>query len=307
MAEVFEYLKIRNVPMLNVYMPFWFSTHEEWNIKTQNTFSGLSEVHIDLSNKCTHSCVFCGLYAPDSINEHKSLNGGKLPKAISEHMSKEINFEKCLEFIETLPWTVKLVQFGGLGDPLMHDHAVDLIQAARDRGIFVQMLSNMDYLSEADIQLLHELGGAGFDDLHFIANVSGGDVETYIATRPKQSVKNFENVKNTISTLSKMRDQNGDVGVNFTIMCVVNKLNSSALENIASYAKEVGAKKVWFKPMEVHGDYHKQVLPNQDQLVEMAHSLEAAMNFCIANKIVIFEKEYCETIVKKYKELADVK
>ncbi|MCE3011446.1 MAG: hypothetical protein LW878_00105, partial [Proteobacteria bacterium] len=134
MAEIFEYLKIRGLLRLNVYFPFWLPSIEEWNVKTQNTLSGLSEIHIDLSNRCTHSCVFCGLYAPESVNELKGHHGGKLPKEIIDHMSKEINFEKCNDFIQTLPWTVRQIQFGGLGDPLMHKHAVDLIRAARDRG-----------------------------------------------------------------------------------------------------------------------------------------------------------------------------
>jgi MoaA/NifB/PqqE/SkfB family radical SAM enzyme len=307
LAEMFEYLKIRNLTRLNVYFPFWLSSNEEWNVKTQNTFSGLSEVHIDLSNKCTHSCVFCGLYAPESVNEIKARHDGKLPKQVIDHMSKEIKYERCLEFIETLPWTVRQIQFGGLGDPLMHKHAVDLIRAARERGFYVEMLSNMDYLSHEDIRVLHDLGGANFHDLHFIANVSGGDVDTYIATRPKQTVKSFDNVKQTLMTLSKLRTVNEGVGVNFTIMCVVNKHNCSALEKVASYAHTVGARKVWFKPMEVHGDYHKRILPEHDQLISMAKSLEAAIEICDSRGIIVFEREFCVSIIKQYKELADVK
>lgn len=307
MAEMFEYLKIRNIPRLNVYFPFWHETQEEWNIKTQNIFSGLREVHIDLSNKCTHSCVFCGLYAPENLNHIKETNEGKIPKPILDHMSKEINYEKSLEFIETLPWTVRQIQFGGLGDPLMHKNAVDLVRAARERGFYVEMLSNMDYLSDEDIQTLHELGGAQFWDLHFIANVSGGDVETYIATRPKQTAKNFENVKRTLSKLSQLRQQNNNIGVNFTIMCVVNKNNCTSLLNVAKYAHEVGAKNIWLKPMEVHGEYHKRILPEPTQLIAMANSLKTALAFCDNFGIYVFERHFCEQIINQYKELADVK
>lgn len=94
LRDVFEYLKIRSCNRLNVYFPFWSSHYEEWGIKTQNTFSGLEYVHIDISNRCTHSCVFCGLYGPDALEEMKMNGGGKISESISNHMKMEINPDK---------------------------------------------------------------------------------------------------------------------------------------------------------------------------------------------------------------------
>src|SRR5690606_31758880 len=129
--DVFEYVKIRGCNYLNIYFPFWKEESREWNIKTQNTFSGLEYVHLDISNRCTHSCTFCGLYGPDAIEDAKRRSGGKLTKEITDLMKMEINSEKCFKIIESLPWSMRLIQFGGYGDPLMHENAVNFMKAAR--------------------------------------------------------------------------------------------------------------------------------------------------------------------------------
>lgn len=298
--DVFEYLKIRSCPYLNVYFPFWKEESREWNIKTQNTFSGLEDVHIDISNRCTHSCVFCGLYGPDAMDEMKTRSGGTLTKEITDYLKMEINSEKCFKIIESLPWSVRYIQFGGYGDPLMHENAVNFISAARRRGFSVEMLSNMEYLTDEDIQQLHDLGGIKMSHLHFIANVSGGTPQTYIKTRPKQSEKDFHRIVSILSKFSELREKNNNSGVHFTIMCVVNRQNCLELLDVAKLAKQTGASRIWFKPMEVHADVHKLQLPLAESRKALAKSLKDAVKFSEENGIEVFQREYCEEIINQY-------
>lgn len=298
--DMFEYLKIRGCTKLNVYFPFWSSYFEEWDIKTKNTFSGLKSVHIDISNRCTHSCVFCGLYGPESIEKMKEKSGGQLTEYMKNYMKMEIDSEKCHKIIESLPWSVKYIQFGGMGDPLMHDEAVNFISAARERGFKVEVLSNMEYLDDEDILRLHQLGGEGNFDLHFIANVSGGTPELYIKTRPKQTDKSFQKIVHNLSLFTKLRIENKGKGVKFTIMCVVNKLNCLHLKEVAELACRLGAKRIWFKPMEIHGEVHENYIPKKELMKEMAKSLSEAILYAEENKIEVFQKDYCEQIIKQY-------
>lgn len=300
MRDVFEYLKIRNCSRLNVYFPFWNSYFQEWDTKTQNTFSGLEHVHIDISNRCTHSCVFCGLYGPDAIEETKRRSGGEMPEVLKNHMKMEINSEKCLKIIESLPWSVKQIQFGGFGDPLMHENAVEFISAARKRGFGVEMLSNMEYIDEADIHNLHKLGGKHTLDLHFIANISGGTAETYIKTRPKQTEKHYNKIVNNLKLFSKLRIENDNNGVHFTVMCVVNKFNCHNLLEVAELAHQIGATQIWFKPMEIHAESMRPILPAKDQMTKMAKSLAEAVKYSESKDLRIFQKDYCEQIINKY-------
>lgn len=298
--DVFEYIKIRGCNYLNIYFSPWDQAYREWNIKTQNTFSGLEYVHIDISNRCTHSCVFCGLYGPEAVEDMKIRSGGKLSKEISDYMKMEINSEKCFKIIESLPWSVRSIQFGGIGDPLMHENAVEFMSAARRRGFYVEMLSNMEYLDDDDIHQLHELGGPNLSELHFIANVSGGTAETYIKTRPRQSEKDFNKIVNTLMKFSELRQQNNGSGVHFTIMCVVNKNNCLDLLNVVKLAFKTGASRIWFKPMEVHSDIHKKQIPPDDMKKAMANSLREAIAYAEKLDMIIMQKDYCEEIIRQF-------
>lgn len=304
LREVFEYLKIRSCGKLNIYFPFWNPYYEEWTIKTQNTFSGLEYVHLDISNRCTHSCVFCGLYGPDALEERRKQGGGKIPDNITDFMKMEINPETGFGIIQSLPWSVKQIQFGGFGDPLMHDHAVEFIAAARRRGFKVEILSNMEYLDDDDILTLHKLGSKHPHDLHFIANISGGDPETYIKTRPKQTPKQFQKIVHNLKRFSELKKENNGAGVFVTLMCVVNKDNYHSLGKVSELAEEIGAHRVWFKPMEVHTEVHWKQLPPLEVLGEMASSLSLAMKQAEAKNVEIFGKDYCQQIVQKIEKIS---
>jgi wyosine [tRNA(Phe)-imidazoG37] synthetase (radical SAM superfamily) len=297
--DVIEYLKIRNCNRLNVYFPFWGPDMAEWDLKTQNTFSGLETVHIDISNRCSHSCVFCGLYGPDAIEDVKQRSGGVLPEGLKNLMKMEMNPEKCLKIIQSLPWSVQMIQFGGMGDPLMHESAVEILAAARRRGFAIEVLSNMEYLNDADIHLLHALGGPRWFDLHFIANVSAGTPELYVRTRPRQTERTFEKVVKNLSLFRDLRAASGG-GAHVTIMCVVNRLNCGHLLEVVKLARDVGAWQVWLKPMEIHGEVHRAYVPDDELTAAMARSYAEALAYADASGVVVFQREVCEEIIKKY-------
>lgn len=298
--EVFEYLKIRNCNRLNVYFPFWTGFFREWDIKTQNTYSGLEFVHLDISNRCTHSCVFCGLYGHDSIEDIKGRTGGFLPDDLKAHMKKEIDAEKCLNIIKSLPWSVRSIQFGGFGDPLMHEHAVEFMAATRRRGFRVEILSNMEYLKDEDIELLTKLGGTNLHDFHFIANISAASPELYVKTRPKQTAKTFEKIIHNVSLFKKLKEENNGSGVHFTIMCVVTTINCESLHEMSKLAHELGAARIWFKPMEIHHGTHTKYVPPKDQMGSMVKSLSEALKIADEHKIEVVQRDICEEIIRRH-------
>lgn len=300
MRDVLEYLKIRGCTRLNVYFPFWNPHFREWDTKTQNTFSGLQIVHIDISNRCTHSCIFCGLYGPDPVEEQKKHGNGSLPEPIANLMKMEIAGDKCLDIINSLPWSVRMIQFGGYGDPLMHEKAVDFIVAARERGFHIEMLSNMEYLDDEKIRRLHSLGSKDIHDFHFIANISGADPEIYVKTRPKQTFKNFDKIIHNLNHFSKLKKASDGVGVHFTLMCVVNTVNCQYLAEMAHLADRIGASRIWFKPMEIHSSHHYKYIPAPSQMKTMARSLAAAVAFADEKGIFVMQRDFCEEIIRTH-------
>lgn len=296
--NVFEKLKIRGCNKLNVYFPFWSKRSPEWDLRTQNTYAGLQYVHIDISNKCTHSCEFCGLYGPEAIFDQKMRSGGSMPEDLTNFMKHEIRPEKCLEIIESLPWTVSSIQFGGVGDPLIHEHAVSFISAARERGFKVEVLSNMEYLTQEQIEKLHQLGGKTVHDLHFIANISGGTSEVYLLTRPKQNVKQFEKVVQNLLSFAELKKKDPrHSGASVTLMCVVTKNNCTRLSEVAELAVKTGAARIWFKPLEVHSAHHQELVPTAEMMKEFSLSLTQSLEIAKTHNIEIVQKEYCETII----------
>lgn len=298
--DFIEYLKIRNCTRLNVYFPFWEEHFKEWDLRTRNTFSGIEFVHIDLSNKCTHSCEFCALYGQEASTDIKERSNGVIPEYVTSYMKQEIDRDKCIEILESLPWSVRCLQFGGAGDPLMHENALEFIAVARNKGLRVEILSNMEYLNEEDIQKLHELGGHNIYDLHFIVNISGATPETYVRTRPKQTPKVFHKVVNTITELSKLRRQSLNYGVNFTLMCVVTTHNCHELLEMVQLGQKTGARKVWLKPLELHLPIHKNLLPKPEQMPMMVENLKKALQFADEHGIEIVDRQYPEELIKKH-------
>lgn len=300
--DIFEYLKMRSCNYLNVYFAFWNPQFREWDIKTQNTFSGLAEVHIDISNRCTHNCVFCGLYGPLAMEDMKKNGGGELHSDVKSFMKMEIDSEKCFKIIESLPWSVDLIQFGGAGDPLMHKDAVKFISASRSRGFKVGVLSNMEYLDENDVKDLHLLGGRNPYDLHFIANVSAGSAEMYIQTRPKQTEKIYKKIVSNLALFSRLREEANQNGVFFTIMCVVTTINCTELLDVAKLAVQLKAQRLWFKPMEIHAQFQSPLIPQEDIMKNMAKSLKEAVTYAQNENIDIAQLDYCEKIFSQYLE-----
>jgi MoaA/NifB/PqqE/SkfB family radical SAM enzyme len=193
-----------------------------------------------------------------------------------------------------------MIQFGGIGDPLMHESAVEIIAAARRRGFAVEVLSNMEYLSDDDIGLLHRLGSINSYEFHFIANVSAGTPELYVKTRPRQSEKTFEKVVRNLRLFRDLREQAGGAGVLITIMCVVNRLNCLGLLDVVRLAKEVGALQVWFKPMEIHGDMHRSYVPGDELMSAMARAYAEAIAYADECGVQVLQRETCDEIIRKY-------
>lgn len=93
--------------------------HLRWSYKTAPHLSGPRYIDIDISNKCTHSCLFCGLYSSELIDLMKKENQNSIPKEISQIMKQEITFEN-FQKISNMAFNAKNICLGGMGDPLLH-------------------------------------------------------------------------------------------------------------------------------------------------------------------------------------------
>lgn len=256
-----------------IYFSFNNSDLEEWNLKTANTFSGLTTIHLDLSNKCTHSCVFCGIWGPDFIEEMKVQSKGNLSQEYISFMNRQMPLIRTEEILDAAPETLQKVQFGGAGDPLTHPHWFDIISKWRSRGLAVEVLTNFEYPSKAEIEKLHMLS-KGKRNFSFLINVSAATAETYKKIRPRQSEEIFEKVLSNIRYAHELRQRDG-YGLNLTIVNIINSLNYSEAVKMVELASELGVG-MWLKPVEVHSALHQQFAIPESELANYRATLKAA-------------------------------
>lgn len=291
--ETFESLRIKGFKG-KIYFSFNNAHLDEWNIKTYNTFSGIQTVHLDLSNKCTHSCVFCGLWGPEFIDEMKSrTDDGVLRPDVVNFMNRQMPYQRAIEILEALPDTVKAVQFGGAGDPLTHPQWLNILARWRARGFKVEVLTNFEYPSKEELDILHELsqGRRNFD---FMINVSAATPEVYKIIRPRQSQATFEKVIANIRYSRNLRIRDG-YGLTFTMIHIINTHNFREAVKMVELAHELGTG-VWLKPLEVHSDIHKKYTIQKEDYPLFQKMMKQALLRADELKVKIVLREFLEAI-----------
>lgn len=297
LKKSFSFFRMRNYFDLEIYFDFFSKKGEALEIATECTFSGLHIAHIDLSNRCTHSCVFCADYSDAAIEQFNKLKSDELMKGSRDYLRDQISLERAQFIISTLPHTVKNVQFGGLGDPMTHPNCIEIFEMARNRGFNVEVLSNMEYFTNSSIESLHKIGTRFYGNFSFIANISGVTEATYLATRPRQTEKTFNRVVENLKTISKLRNENGGAGIHFVMMCVMNKLNYKELELYIDRSAEWGASAIYLKPFELHNPINSWVGIDKEN-EDFPSILERAILKADQYKLPLIDRPLLELIIQ---------
>ena len=127
------------------------------------------------------------------------------------------------------------VSFWGMGEPLLHPNIVTMVQAAKELGAEVELITN-GLLLDAD--KAKDLIGAGLDRL--VVSVDGVTPQVHAENR---TGADLESVKANILTIRRlryeMRKENPEIGIEFVLMrrnlAEVRKLRSLAFEMGASF------------------------------------------------------------------------
>jgi MoaA/NifB/PqqE/SkfB family radical SAM enzyme len=293
--DAFESLKIKRFKG-KLYFSFNNAHLAEWNLKTYNTFSGLRTVHIDLSNKCTHSCVFCGLWGPEFIDEVKAKSpNGQLSADSIDLMNRQMPFARAIEILESLPETVNTVQFGGAGDPLTHPDWLNILCRWKSRGFSIEVLSNFEYPAHHEIDVLHKLS-LKKKPFFFMVNVSAATPETYKVIRPRQSAATFEKVISNIRYARDLRNKNGGHGIFFAMTHIINVHNYKEAVKMVELAHELETD-VLLKPLEVHSDIHKQYTIPKDDYPLFRETMKKALERADELKVKVVHRKLIEAIV----------
>lgn len=287
-------------------MAIYFSpTHplrEAWNARTKNIFRGPHYVDIDVSNACTHNCVFCNLYTDKSMEKYKTEGNGKIPEHIKQFMSTKIDREHCLNVIDSLGEDTEIVQFGGAGDPFTHPNIVEFLKATRARNFRVTCFANFAYMTKEIIDDLHALTGDIPHSIHFFINLSAGNAKSYVVNRPNQKEDVFHKIVKNMKYASELvrRDNRG---ISFTVMSVTNKLNYKDIPELVGLARLVDAFDLWYKPIEIHGKETLEYLISEEEIPEYARLLKLAVELSKLLKVQLKDSEVMHSILNQNSEV----
>jgi wyosine [tRNA(Phe)-imidazoG37] synthetase (radical SAM superfamily) len=274
-SKAFDFLRYLGVKTFFPIAP-WILSFGWWQTNIRSPYLGPRVFDIDISNRCNHSCHFCGLYSSEAVDEMKAKSNEKGWQDYLKLKSQIIDREQFHRTLDTLPITVRDMQFGGAGEPTLHPNFIEFVERVRERGINLEILSNLSINNDREIEKLHSLGGKRWDNLHFFVNLSGPDPETYVATRPKQTAKDFHLVVKNLKRLTELREKNGNEGVFFTLQMVLTNRNFRKCKEFVELAKEVGALRVFLKPMVITANSHYLQLPSKDEMKEYDYEIRQA-------------------------------
>ena len=82
-------------------------------------------------------------------------------------------------------------------------------------------------------------------------------------------------------------------------MCVVNKFNHDKLLSVAKMAVELGAARIWFKPMELHFEPGRKYILEKEDMIKFIASLKESLEYLKDKPIELMQRDYCEKLIGK--------
>lgn len=190
---------------------------------------GPTQVHIDITNGCNAACVTCW--------DHSPLLKVPRPAAWKRRRMPLDRFTRLLEQLDAFG-SVRAVVVSGMGEPLTHPDAYEMLARVKQRGWHLTLLSN---LLAADIDRLCD---SGVDQL--LVGVQGATPDTYAAFHPGWNERHFFTMCKYLRRLSR-------AGVRTRHVQVINRDTAEEVVEMVRFGGTFGADRVNFKLASLYG------------------------------------------------------
>lgn len=215
-------------------------------VDTYYAFKGPTHVVIDITNKCRNSCLACWMYSP-FIKKEKSLSAQlaqELPESVVFHLIDDLKKMHS-----------EIIRFTGGGEPLLHRSCGEFMHKAKRAGLKVSLTTSLPKVSDAVISVLGDV-----DEL--AVSVWAGDSKTYQRMHPNQPQDQFAYIRETIRSIS----HNGNSFQLLTIANVLTNQNFDTVDEMISFAQDVGAQKIYFTLVDpIAGSTDKMLLSEKER------------------------------------------
>jgi radical SAM protein with 4Fe4S-binding SPASM domain len=163
-------------------------------------------------------------------------------------------FEALLEDLRSLG--ARLVEFAGIGEPLLHQDAVALIRAAKEDGLEALLITNGALLTAENCD---ELVDMRLDTINVSLNAATDDTHERVHAAPRGDRARI------VDMLRRLRQARGDSGKPFlSVSIVVEKENYQEVRALAEQAIELDLDHVYFAPLGLNAASAQLVMTREE-------------------------------------------
>lgn len=221
------------------------------------SFIGPHTVLIDITNKCYLNCVMCMYHSP--------LKPEHLENSRQNEIFPLDTYVRLIDELKLLK--VNRVYISGQGDPLLHPDIEQIVSVTRKAKIDIFINTSGVYLTNEKIEKLLSHGLNGFD-----LSVHAGDGLTYRLVHPECAEDLFEQLKENLFYLSRLRERTKQK-FRLVIVNVVSRSNYDKIPGMLEFAKLVKADKIIFKPMLAFKEVRETFALRKDDIEDLRQRL----------------------------------
>ncbi|MFA5362489.1 MAG: radical SAM protein [Candidatus Omnitrophota bacterium] len=196
---------------------------------TRKALVGPLKVPVDITDACDTQCVMCWYHSPlikKKVGENFFMSLGRFKNLVRE-----------LRTIKT-----RVIMLCGEGEPLIHPHVEEMVEAARQESLEVEIMTNAVSLNRRKAESFSKMGVK-----KIIVSLHAADFGTFNKIRPHMTGEDF---KQTVENLRYMKNiPSGSRRMRLFIVNVISRLNYLNIDAMAVLAENIGADKVLFKPL----------------------------------------------------------
>lgn len=230
-----------------------------------------------ITNKCNLRCKMCDQWKTDETM-----------------LSQELTAQEWYSFIDSVSRMYAIVITITGGEPLLREDIFDIIKYIRKKGIACHLCSNGIMLDEVYINKLKETG----------INSISVSLDSYCAEihNELRGVDCFETVIKGIKLLRQIAPEI-KVGINY----VINKKNFHNMDQMISFAENLGVNQIKFDPIHTNLVHRKKtfssfegLLFNKDDLSELQFEIKKLINATLRTKLLTNSYTFMKGISNLY-------
>ena len=220
------------------------NAESEWERFTgSRPHAGPTLVQIGITERCNYSCLFCMEHTPyRQLDRHLSEQGRESSRLV---LDREV-FSRLVADLSSLG--CEWLQIVGLGEPLMHKHALDMMREVRDAGLALSLTTNAALLTQ---EAARELARLRLVKLNVSLDASSDSVYQHVHVTSQAGA-----LQKVLRSVAAFGETSKEIGHNPQVVLsyVVFRGNVDDIEGIADVARAAAATRVQFVRM---GAFHQ--------------------------------------------------